>query len=105
MLCHPVFWTQKLSLKPECHCNQCHCKRAVHPASMWLPRKSNHRLTNSLFPVVVVHVLLDGGLAGPEHVHELGPLEEDGALDEVPDGLELFKMVSNGSTNHKLSHS
>ena len=34
-------------------------------------------------PVVVVHVLLDGGLARPEHVHELRPLEEDGALDEV----------------------
>ena len=34
-------------------------------------------------PVVVVHVLLDGGLARPKHVHELRPLKEDGALDEV----------------------
>ena len=46
-------------------------------------------------PVVVVHVLLDGGLARPEHVHELGPLQEDGTLDEVPgerfDSLKGFK--------------
>ena len=48
-----------------------------------------------ILPVVVVHVLLDGGLARPEHVHELGPLEQDGALDEVPgdcfDSLNGFK--------------
>ena len=48
----------------------------------------------------MVHVLLDGGLAGPEHVHQLGPLEEDGALDEVPDGLNgIVQLVSNGSNN------
>ena len=40
-------------------------------------------MSERFFPVVVVHVLLDGGLARPEHVHELRPLEEDGALDEV----------------------
>ena len=54
-------------------------------------------MSERFFPVVVVHVLLDGGLARPEHVHELRPLEEDGALDEVPDGLNgIVQMVSNG---------
>ena len=53
----------------------------------------------------MVHVLLDGGLAGPEHVHELGPLEEDGALDEVPDGLNgMVQMVSNSSIGFKWSN-
>ena len=49
----------------------------------------------------MVHVLLDGGLARPEHVHELGPLEKDGALDKVPsdriDSLTsfTFQMICN----------